>query len=804
MTSGGCGDSWRRGFCAVLLALPWTVFASTALDQLTTELAQVQAALAVSDDQTAMRHAEAARRLLPQLPPDAHAARADVWTNLGAVHLVRGELAAAQPLLARGLDLARTHAPDSPALLRALNNLGYLQRDRGALREAHGLLAEARELASRLDVDARLRGMIGHNLAQVDYARGDFASARAGFSAGVRQFEALDPAGPQLGAALLGLATSALRAGDVAAAEAAEARAAEIFDAVADDCHCSAMPLLELGLAALRRDQYPLASARLERSYALQQALTPDSGLYLAAIQRGRAALALRQGELDAAQRYADQALKLELAEPQSGLTRVASWHLLGRIADARGRTDAAHRAWCAGMDALERIDLPYAGDPLAQARFHGGHVEVYVGCVHARLKAGQTEAAWRAWQQARARGWREALAQRGLQALKTAPEPAPPDGTLALDYVVGTDRSVLFVRTGRSLIAHELPLAAAMLTARVRAWRALLQRGSDADLGQIRQLAAQLRLDLLGPVAAQILRHRVLAIGADDVLHELPFAALWDAHRQHWLIEDIALEMRDTPVAAASPTAAAVPARLLAVADPAPLGHTALATDPLLRGQLAQWPALPGARREARAVRRHYGEQRSALLLGAPATASRVRAEATQATVLHLAVHGLFDRARPLESALLLAAEPGRPDGLLPAWEVFRDWRLPQARLVVLSACETALGADFGTEGLLSLGRAFKFAGAESVVATLWRIDDGGSVMLMRDLHGEWLNAAAADLALAWRTAVRAQMQRRGETGSTAARGVGGLIGQPSASAAPERRSLHHPYYWAGFVVLR
>ncbi len=91
---------------------------------------------------------------------------------------------------------------------------------------------------------------------------------------------------------------------------------------------------------------------------------------------------------------------------------------------------------------------------------------------------------------------------------------------------------------------------------------------------------------------------------------------------------------------------------------------------------------------------------------------------------------------------------EEAAEDGILQAWEIFERVRL-KADLVVLSACDTGRGKDLGGEGLLSLTRAFQFAGARSVVASLWQVPDEGSADLMIRFYHHLKNGEAAADAL-------------------------------------------------------
>ena len=128
--------------------------------------------------------------------------------------------------------------------------------------------------------------------------------------------------------------------------------------------------------------------------------------------------------------------------------------------------------------------------------------------------------------------------------------------------------------------------------------------------------------------------------------------------------------------------------------------------------------------------------------------------------------------------------AEIDDNDGLLQAWEIFEHVRLRDA-LVILSACESALGEDASGEGLLGLNRAFQFAGARGVVSSLWRVADYPTKDLMLHLH-ERLNAGLRiDDAL---REAQLELIRSGED-SWFARLMG-------------TQNLSHPMFWAGFAL--
>jgi CHAT domain-containing protein len=122
-------------------------------------------------------------------------------------------------------------------------------------------------------------------------------------------------------------------------------------------------------------------------------------------------------------------------------------------------------------------------------------------------------------------------------------------------------------------------------------------------------------------------------------------------------------------------------------------------------------------------------------ILLGADATESHFKElPLDQVNVLHLALHGYVDPDFPDRSALVFAPEPGgRNDGLLQVREI-RRLRL-NSSLVTLSACDTGIG-PFNEAGVANIVNAFVEAGADTVVSTLWQLEDKTTEVLMTDFY--------------------------------------------------------------------
>ena len=137
----------------------------------------------------------------------------------------------------------------------------------------------------------------------------------------------------------------------------------------------------------------------------------------------------------------------------------------------------------------------------------------------------------------------------------------------------------------------------------------------------------------------------------------------------------------------------------------------------------------------------------RTRVFVDRKATEATARRELASATISHFACHAAVDEELPLDSALVLSAEKG-DEGLLQAWEIAEQVQIGSG-LVVLSACETARGAERGGEGILGLVRAFQVAGARAVLASLWRVDDESAAELMGRFYAGVARGLPRDEAL-------------------------------------------------------
>ncbi len=215
-------------------------------------------------------------------------------------------------------------------------------------------------------------------------------------------------------------------------------------------------------------------------------------------------------------------------------------------------------------------------------------------------------------------------------------------------------------------------------------------------------------------------------------------------------------------------------------------------------------WPNLPGTAEEVNKIRVLFDRHKitTESFVKAKATEEKLKAlSGNSPQILHIATHGFFlpepdenqkQNVSGGQNTYTLANDPllrsglilsggnyawsgktpvgGVEDGIATAYEI-SQLNLSNTELVVLSACETALGDVKGSEGVFGLQRAFKMAGVKKMIVSLWKVPDKETVELMTSFYGYWL---------------------RGKT-----------INDALAQAQADMRKKYPPFYWAAFVLV-
>lgn len=331
--------------------------------------------------------------------------------------------------------------------------------------------------------------------------------------------------------------------------------------------------------------------------------------------------------------------------------------------------------------------------------------------------------------------------------------------------------------------------------------------------------LAHGLYRELVAPVEPALAGVQRLYVTASGVLGTLPLSLLPTApDASQWLADKYALvslpsvaSLRAFEPAPERPDAAQG-ASLVGFADPVLAGRAGAprppATAPARRFQPAEGGGnrmdpetvralepLPGTRQEVTAMAELFPAERSVLRFGDQATEQAFKAEpaVAQAEVLVFATHGLLPRELGgLEEPGLVFTPPARAsavdDGVLTASEVAR--LSLSAQWVILSACNTAAGdTAVGGESLSGLSRAFLYAGARSVLASHWRVQDDVTAALTVQTLRAWREAPSLGRAEALQRAMRAV-----RTG----------VGVDGAPIPGWRTGWALPAAWAPFVMVQ
>lgn len=264
-----------------------------------------------------------------------------------------------------------------------------------------------------------------------------------------------------------------------------------------------------------------------------------------------------------------------------------------------------------------------------------------------------------------------------------------------------------------------------------------------------------RLARELFDPVADHVRHARRVVLVPDGITHLLPL--------EHLLEEGLGFAPSDDRVVSRVPSVA-VFMELRARRDEDP-------TRGLLAVEGSDEASLAGSRAEVRDLLRRFRNAKVAVLDPRGAPADSMLAQARSRSVLHVAAHGEAFDQRPWSSRLYLGAGPASTV-VLEALEISDRRGAPP--LTVLSSCTSAGGRVLRGEGVLGFGSAFLAAGSQTVVASLWPVDDAVTASLMREFYREL--GTGADVA----TALAHSQQRIRAHATTSA-----------------------PAYWAGFVAL-
>ena len=743
------------------------------------------------------------RRLTPHGLPVA-----DSLHNLAIVLWMRDDQAGARSYFEQALRLRRRLAPGSSILAQSLVWEGLLAVRRTDAAEAETDFMEALGLLERsISPDSLAVAGVLANLGDVARMRGDFPLAQEYQSKVLAIRERIAPGAPAEAATLLALAGLARQRGELAESEKLYRQALTIQERNVPDSTAHVSALFQLA-SLLRQEHDPQQAERiyvraldvLDRQIASLGGTPEDRSVFRARYENDY-------------QAYVD--LLVVLGQPEQGLSvleRARAWALLETLARAQVAVPAGRNA---GLDRTKRSleDEIGARSSYRIRLLDGGYTQGQLSAVDRRL--GELQDQYREIQD-------RLQLQNPAYAALTHPQTLSgtqvqallDDDTLLLEYSVGSYSSYVWAVTRTALAVYHLPRRSVIEQAAGRVRELMTARGirvkeTDASRRkrlrladtQYPQAARELSHLVLGPVA-RLLTNRRIVVVSDGALQYIPFAALPEPPEPG---PGKATVAADTPLVMQHevtnlPSASVLEElRRQALRRTPPPNAVAVLADPvfdsrdhridhLIRSQPTGGPAdasptpesfldrLPWTRLEAEQIMKvtPAGAGLQALDFDA-SRATALSPQLSQFKIVHFATHAVSDSEHPERSGLVLSLfdRQGQPQNGFLGLEQIYGMNLP-ADLVVLSACETALGREVSGEGLVGLVRGFMYAGATRVMASLWSVDDEVTATLMsrfyRSLEQDGLSPAAALRA--------AQLEVR------------------------KQKKWSDPYYWAGFQI--
>lgn len=231
---------------------------------------------------------------------------------------------------------------------------------------------------------------------------------------------------------------------------------------------------------------------------------------------------------------------------------------------------------------------------------------------------------------------------------------------------------------------------------------------GTDAAINLYRKM--------IDPVQLKLQQKKRLIIIPDDELNYLPFEALQDENKKY-LVEKFAIQYQFSTALASQAVRHFSPSNTLAFAPYASNGYD----DP--RGD--KFSILPSSKEET-------GQLRGMIFTDAEASKKKFLFLANQYSIVHLATHASVNNEDPMQSFIAFYPDSNYK---LYAREIY-DLKLDSLQLIILSACETGSGQLVKGEGLMSLSRAFTYAGCPNIITSLWKAEDKSTAFITERLH--------------------------------------------------------------------
>ena len=738
--------------------------------------------------------------------------------HLGNVARKRGDLSGAERLYQQALAIREKLAPNSLAVASTLHNLGLVARDRGDLSEAEQLLQQALEIYERNAPNSLAVALALHNLGALARGRGDLSEAERLLHQALAIQEKLAPNSLDVTYTLGNLGLMARNRGDLAGAERLLQQALAIQEKLAPNSLDVTYTLHDLGAAAYNRGDLAGAEQYYQQALAIREKLAPNSlGMALTLIDLAN--LARQRKNYPQAQQYLARALEIYETQRytiQDPETRTAfaehyfdAYTLQAQIALDQNRPEQAalalERSRARSLAELMHARALRLPDEAPQALKDLMAQQEKLQREHLLLAREQRKAnANDAETVQRLRAKSHELAERQRQIDQQLREkfpryasllnPKPPtlkqiqnslDANTVLLYHAFADKELLIIAVSRQAVqSYRVKVDVRALEKDLIEFQRLvakppLERTAD-ERASVMQLGRRLYARLIKPAEASLKQARTVLLCPEGALNRLPWGALVvtvdKQGRPTYWIERVAIGVTLSADVYLQARAVRPAPRGVAIAavsqyrNPQGLQDASVAT--LTRRSGSALKNLPSVKQETARLKQALNNLGVVVAQEDDATPQKVRQMAQNARVVHFACHARADHVDPLGSGLLLSPA-GSDAGLLTAAEIVSRWRV-RADVVMLSACETAVGRLHQYEGMYGLARAFLFAGARSVGASLWQVSDASTARLMEAFYREYARGIPKVEALR-----RAQLELLRD------------------------RQYADPYYWSCFVLM-
>ncbi len=329
--------------------------------------------------------------------------------------------------------------------------------------------------------------------------------------------------------------------------------------------------------------------------------------------------------------------------------------------------------------------------------------------------------------------------------------------------YAVLADKTLQWHISADKSQVVEIPVGQTDLADRVSAYSKNLLGRKDG--GDLKREAEELYRLLIKPAETLLDKNKTLCIIADKQLFRLPFASLVSPDTGKYLLEDFQIQaapsatvfIRETEIARQKNSVQEE--TLLSIGNPK-----------FSRKDYSELADLPSAAKEAEQIASEYSRAAHKVFVGENAGKQQFTSNLPDADVIHFAGHYVPNAKFPARSKFLLA------NGDLPVEEISRI-KLPRARLMVLSACETGIENFYNGEGMIGAARTFLASDVPIVVASTWSVDSEATAELMTKFHR--------------------YRKREGLTVTAALRQA------QIALLTDGQKPFRQPFFWAGFLPI-